>query len=344
MKIAYMPDTHFGIYDQATPTPEETADAAEHLMVECELAEQVGFDGLWFPERHSRTETFISSTTTLLAAAAARTKNVDLASTVIMPTFHHPVHLAEELANIDVISGGRLIFGAGVGYHEDYFRLFGVPFVKKGRRFEEVMKVMEGVWTQDKFSFEGEFFQFDNVCLTPKSFQRPRPPVWIGAFTEGRPIDRSLDYEGLISWAIALPHSLEQVKIKVEDLRERASKLGKEDWTFAMGLEGWIGDDEEWIRENHGHRWVRELGFYEDESLSGSTERKALEEMERFHVTLGSKQKWIDRLSELREVVAPDYIGIRTRGPNNAPHYYPSKQECLECIESLGEVVKELSK
>lgn len=344
MKIAYMPDTHFGIYDQSIPTPEETGEAAEHLLVECELAEQVGFDGLWFAERHSRPETFISSTTTLMAAAAARTKRVDLASTVMMPTFHHPVHLAEELANIDVISQGRLIFGAGVGYHEDYFRLFGVPSVQKGKRFEEVMKVMEGVWTQEQFSHDGEFFHFDDIRLTPKSYQRPRPPIWIGAFAEGTPIDRSLDYDGWISWAIALPHSLEHVKVKVEEMRERAAARGKESWTFAMGLEGWIGDDEGWVRENHGHRWVRELGFYEDESLTPSTERKALEEMERFHVTLGNKQKWVDRLSALREVVAPDYICIRTRGPNNAPHYYPSKQECLECIEGLGEVVQELSK
>ncbi len=88
---------------------------------------------------------------------------------------------------------------------------------------------------------------------------------------------------------------------------------------------------------------MRELGFYEDQNLSPTTERKALESMEQVALTFGNKQKWVDRLSALREVVNPDYICIRTRGPNNAPNYYPSKQECLECVERLGEVVKELA-
>ncbi|NNL85915.1 MAG: LLM class flavin-dependent oxidoreductase, partial [Myxococcales bacterium] len=180
MKIAYMPDTHFGVYDQPTPTSEEAADATEHLLKECELAERVGFDGLWFPERHARAETFFSSTEALMAAAAVRTSRVDLVPTVIQPTFHHPVHLAEQLAAVDLLSRGRLIFGAGVGYHEDYFRLFGVPSSAKGRRFEEVMEVIRGVWEEERFSFKGEFFEFDDVYLTPKPFQRPRPPIWIG--------------------------------------------------------------------------------------------------------------------------------------------------------------------
>ena len=73
MKIAFMPDTHFGEYDQAAPpTPVAVADAMEHCIAEAELAESVGFDGLWVPERHQRPETWWPNTVTLLAALAAR--------------------------------------------------------------------------------------------------------------------------------------------------------------------------------------------------------------------------------------------------------------------------------
>lgn len=338
MKIAYMPDTHFGTYDEPTPSPEATADASEHLMRECELAEEVGFDGLWFPERHARPETYHSSTVTLMAAAAARTKKVDLVSTVLMPTFHHPVHLAEQLANIDVLSRGRLTLGAGVGYHADYFRLFGVPEARKGKRFEEAMQVIDGVWTQERFSFKGEFYEFDDVYLSPKPYQRPRPKIWIGAFAE-KPIERSLDWDGWVWW---FPTTFEEMAVKVDEMREKADKRGKKDWTFATGLEGWIGDDEAKVQRDHGHRWVRERGFYEDMNLAPDTAREAQAEMERAALTLGTKQKWIDRLGAIREIVKPDYVGIRTRTPRNDPHHYPTKDDCLECIERLGEVVRAL--
>jgi alkanesulfonate monooxygenase SsuD/methylene tetrahydromethanopterin reductase-like flavin-dependent oxidoreductase (luciferase family) len=111
-----MPDTHFGPYDQTTPpTGPEVADAMDHCLAESEIAERVGFDGLWVPERHQRPETWWPNTITQMAAIAARTKKVDIACTVIQPTFHHPVHLAEQLAQIDCLSRGRLTFGAGVG-------------------------------------------------------------------------------------------------------------------------------------------------------------------------------------------------------------------------------------
>ena len=183
MKIAYMPDTHFGSYDQAKePKSSEVADAMQHCLDEAVLAERVGFDGIWVPERHQRKETWWPNTTSLLAALATCTDKVQIACTVMQPTFHHPIHLAETLAAVDNLSRGRLVFGAGVGYHEDYFRCFGVPFEERGARFEEVMDCIIGAWTEDEFNYQGKYFQFEGVKLTPKPFQRPRPPVWIGAF------------------------------------------------------------------------------------------------------------------------------------------------------------------
>ncbi len=339
MKIAYMPDTHFGTYGQPIPPSEEVADAAEHLLLEAETAERVGFDGLWLPERHARTETFFPSTVTLLAAIAARTKRVDLAPTVLMPTFHHPVHLAEQLAMIDHLSRGRLIFGAGMGYHADYFKLFGVPTARRAARFEECLKVIEGVWTQERFTFKGEFYEYDDILLTPKPYQRPRPPIWIGAFAD-KAIERALDWDGWVWW---FPPGIEATRERSHAMRERAAARGRKDWSFAIGLEGWIGDDEAQVRERHGHRWVREVGFYQDEGLSPEFAREGIARLERQFLILGPKQKWVDFLGEVRERIAPDYICFRTRGPRpEAGGYYPSKQECLECVEQLGEVVQAL--
>ncbi len=339
MKIAYMPDTHFGVFDQPIPPPDEVADAAEHLLVEAELAESVGFDGCWLPERHARTETFFPATITLLAALAARTKRVDLATTVMMPTFHHPVHLAEQLAMVDHLSRGRLIFGAGVGYHEDYFRLFGVPMEGRGRRFEETLAVIDGVWTKERFSFDGEFYQYDDVQLTPKPYQQPRPPIWIGAFNP-KAIERAVHWDGWVWW---FPPTLEECAQIVNDMREQADKNGRKNWSFAMGIEGWIDEDEARARDRHGHRWVRESSFYDGANLGTAKLHDIQAELESKFLTLGGRQKWLDHLGRLRDIVNPDYICIRTRTPKpEGDVYYPSKQECLECIEQLGGMLDQL--
>ncbi len=338
MKIAYMPDTHFGPYDQtAPPTGPEVADAMEHCIQEAEIAERVGFDGLWVPERHQRPETWWPNTITQLTALAARTKRVELACTVIQPTFHHPVHLAEQLAQIDCLSRGRLTFGAGVGYHQDYFRCFGVPYEKRGKRFEEVMDIIEACWTQETVNYHGEFFNYEGVKMTPKPYQQPRPPVWIGAFAD-KALERALRWDG---WCLWFPPEIKTLKPQVEAMREKADKLGKKNWQFTMGFEGWLGDETD-LREKHGHRWVREWGFYAEKGLSpDATPTNMLDTIENMFLCLGNRQKWLDRLGEIKEHINPDWICIRTRNPVNEGKYYPSRQESLEVVERFGEILNE---
>ena len=89
------------------------------------------------------------------------------------------------------------MFGAGVGYHEDYFRLFGVPTRRKNARFDEVMQVVEGAWANERFSHLGDFYQYDDILLTPKPYQQPRPPIWIGALFDNG-IERATNWDGWI--------------------------------------------------------------------------------------------------------------------------------------------------
>ena len=119
MRCAYMTDTHFGGYDQRLPTRIEVAAAGDDLPAEAQAAEEVGFDGLWLSERHAWSETYFPSIFTVASAMAARTTRIQSATAVLQPTYYHPIHLAEQLAQIDLLSKGRLVLGVGVGYHED---------------------------------------------------------------------------------------------------------------------------------------------------------------------------------------------------------------------------------
>jgi len=127
ISVGYLPDTHGGPYQQPEPSPQRSADFAIQLLQEAEQAAQSGFDALFVPERHARTECMFPSTLTLMTAFATRTERVKIGSYIIMPPLYNPVHLTEQAAMIDVLSRGRLIMGVRVGYQVDYFNHFGVP-------------------------------------------------------------------------------------------------------------------------------------------------------------------------------------------------------------------------
>ena len=97
LSFGYMPDTHGGPYQQPEPTPERSADFAEQLLLEAEQAERHGFDGVFIPERHARTECMFPSPLPLLAAIAARTKRVRIGTDILMPPLYNPVELAQSV-------------------------------------------------------------------------------------------------------------------------------------------------------------------------------------------------------------------------------------------------------
>ncbi|HTT77348.1 MAG TPA: LLM class flavin-dependent oxidoreductase, partial [Candidatus Binataceae bacterium] len=117
------------------------------------------------------------------AAIAARTKKIRIASGVLLMPFHNPVRLAEDIAVVDIISGGRLELGVGVGFKHEEFEGFGVPFKERGARTNQSLEIIRRLLSGETVTFKSEFFDFMNVKVTPEPIQKPHPPVWLGGFT-----------------------------------------------------------------------------------------------------------------------------------------------------------------
>src|SRR5258708_25251188 len=157
MKIGYMPDTHGGPYNQPEPTPEASAKFCDQLLNEGIVAEQAGFDGIFLPERHHRTETMLPPPLIMLAGYATRTTKIDLGTLVLQTPYYNPMHLAEDVAMIDLMSKGRVKLGVGLGYHPDYFRLFSAPYNERFSRFEESLEILRQAWSShERFSYHGK--------------------------------------------------------------------------------------------------------------------------------------------------------------------------------------------
>lgn len=167
-----------GLYVNLFASPHEPAGLRD-IVEQARLAEEVGFSWIVVGERHLHPPGYHEALTSL-TWLAAHTSRIGLASAGIIAPFYHPVYLAETLANLDVLSGGRLTAGFVLGYRPEEFAMFGVEQRDRVTRFEECLTLLTRLWTEDQVSFYGRHTRVDGVFLSPRPIQQPRPRLWNG--------------------------------------------------------------------------------------------------------------------------------------------------------------------
>ena len=116
----------------------------------------------------------------VLSYVAARTSKVMLGTSVLIMPYRNPIVTAKMVATLDQMSGGRAIAGVGAGWNEAEYDALGVPFLERGARTTEYLRLWHACWEQGPTTFHGRFFSFDNMHVNPKPVQQPHPPIWIG--------------------------------------------------------------------------------------------------------------------------------------------------------------------
>jgi alkanesulfonate monooxygenase SsuD/methylene tetrahydromethanopterin reductase-like flavin-dependent oxidoreductase (luciferase family) len=153
------------------------------MFRQIDFIERAGFDSIWLTEHHFVDDGYLAPIMPMLAAIASRTRRVALGTYVLLAPFYHPLRLAEDAAMIDVLSGGRLRLGIGMGYREEEFD--GLQVSKKTRlsRTLETIEILKRAWTGERFSFEGKHFKFHDVRVLPRPISRPYPELLWGGMT-----------------------------------------------------------------------------------------------------------------------------------------------------------------
>jgi alkanesulfonate monooxygenase SsuD/methylene tetrahydromethanopterin reductase-like flavin-dependent oxidoreductase (luciferase family) len=158
------------------------AERYRELIDEAVEADKLGFDTVWLAEIHFAPHFSIMPTPMMiLAAIAARTPRIRLGLAVNLIPLHHPIRLAEETAALDLLSGGRVEFGAGRGAFPLNYRGYQVDLQSSRERFEEGLEFVKQAWTQGRVSFRGKFLTAHEINVVPKPIQRPHPPIRIAA-------------------------------------------------------------------------------------------------------------------------------------------------------------------
>ena len=173
----------FGVFLPAYVLPGEPAPSAAFLADYARRAEDVGFDGVWvfdhlFDAPPSYRVVFMEPLTTLAIVVSA-TRRVTLGTGILILPLRDPVLTAKEVANLDATSGGRVVLGVGVGWAEKEFRALQIPKETRGRRMDEMLEIIKGLWTRETFGYDGRYFTIPEMRLDPRPVQKPRPPIWI---------------------------------------------------------------------------------------------------------------------------------------------------------------------
>jgi alkanesulfonate monooxygenase SsuD/methylene tetrahydromethanopterin reductase-like flavin-dependent oxidoreductase (luciferase family) len=145
-------------------------------------AESLGFHSVFVVEHHFTGAGQVSASLNLLSYLAARTSRIRLGTAVVVLPWHNPALLAEQVATLDLLSGGRVDLGVGRGYRESEFRGFAMPMGEAGARFDETMSFLRRAWTSEgRFSHLGPYWRFDDDVIEPRPAQTPHPPFWMAA-------------------------------------------------------------------------------------------------------------------------------------------------------------------
>lgn len=179
---------HYG-YIGINNGPISDADSVERVVV---AAEQLGYESIWTgehlllpdpcepPAPPVPPESNFVDTIASLAFAAGLTERIKLGSGILLIAQRDPIVLAKELAGIDVLSKGRLLFGLGAGYVPRQFEALGIPYKERGARTTEHIEVLRTLWTQEKPAFDGQFTKFSGIQSRPMPVQKPHPPIIVG--------------------------------------------------------------------------------------------------------------------------------------------------------------------
>jgi probable F420-dependent oxidoreductase len=203
----------------------------EAIVAAAKKAEEVGFDAVFVndhiivgADERSAAWTNVYDPFVAMSFVAAHTARIGVGVSVLIMPYRNPIATAKALATIDLMSGGRLTVGVGVGWNETEAVTLGVPFHERGARTNEYLRLWQACWAPGTVSFSGKFFSFTDMFVNPKPLQQPHPPIWIGG-TSDAALRRAARFAAI--WQ-PTPLPLAHLVERQAALRKACAALGRE--------------------------------------------------------------------------------------------------------------------
>lgn len=298
--------------------PEHGQDWTSFYADSFELIEQVdevGFDTVWISEHHFSPDGYCPSVLPMAAAVAARTRRVRIGSNVIVLPLHHPLRLAEDVAMVDALSGGRFDLGVGIGYRQEEFDTFGISLKERVSRLEEGIDLMRRAWTEPVVNHRGRHFVADGLTVRPQPVQQP-VPIWFGARAEV-----AVRRAGRLGDGFIISRGREQIRW----FREGAEEAGRDPDSLPLATNRivHVADSEEQAlreigegllyHENMYSQWFKSAATLDHEAEL--TDYQSVSELPTERYILGDPDTVTAKIEELREGYGFDELILWGRLP-----------------------------
>lgn len=306
------------------------------LVQQAVLADELGYDSAWLPQHYVSAPYASVQPGPLIGLLAGYTKRVRLGTGVFLLPFTHPVVLAEEMASLDWVTGGRLIFGAGMGYRADEFAAMGIPMKERVGRFTEGLELIRKLWTENSVSHKGKYFAVDDVTISLKPKQPSGPPVWIGGSVVAA-VRRAARIGDV--WVSSMNPTFEEVRGllgEFETAREgrppAAERPTMRECYIGATPESAVAD----VRDILYAKYSAYQSWGAASSQSTFDDRAGFEALMQRKFLVGDEATVAERLRWLRDEAGIDHLIVRVRWPGL------SEEQALNTMRRLADVAANL--
>lgn len=291
--------------------------------------EDLGYDLAWcghhrFSDRTAfggETATEPSAPLAMLAPLMARTRTMEFATNIMLVPAHHPLELAEQINTLQEMSNNRFVLGAGIGYKPNEFENVGWDFKNRARRMEECIAILRLALRGEEFSFEGRYFQLENVTVTPPPLPGRETRIWIGAVSEPAMQRAARIADG---WEASFADHMLDLADKVRRYRAMAAEHGRPA-TLALMRDVHVAPSRDRIDPTFLEKVIKvwqdygELGAMPDRDAESSEvvfggKEISLEEFAPHRAVVGTPDDCIRELASIRDLVDPEYLFITPTG------------------------------
>jgi probable F420-dependent oxidoreductase len=329
----------FGLYSSIASPPrgEHLERAIDEVVAEAQLAEACGFDSCFFGEHHQDRDGFLPSPLIVATAVAAQTRRLNVGTSVILLPLYHPVHVAEDVVTLDLVSKGRVILGVGIGYQPADFQAFGVAMEDRVTLFEESVEILRACWRGEPFSFRGKHYTLDDVQIRPRPYQRPSPPLWFGAS-----VAAAARRAGRLADAfVGTPSTtLESAARLVNTYEEAAREAGRSPQVVLM-RDAWVAHSRAEAERVYGPEVMAAYQYYWQNRLSEFRNIPAdapftLDTLAPDRLILGDAATCVQEFHRWRQATGADYFLLRLRHAHSGG---PPHDRIMDAIKLFGDKV-----
>jgi len=327
----------FGLELNTQYPPDDSAIAhMDENLDQVRVARDNGFDSVWAGHHYLSAPFQMFQPIPLLARLSVESGRMRIGTNIFLLTIHNPVYIAEQIATLDIITRGRFVFGAGLGYRPEEFESFGVPMKGRGARFAEILDVTKRLWQGDEVTFHGQHVRIDKARLMLRPVQKPHPPVWIAASGDAAVVRAAQMGD---AWLINPHAGLDTLERQMQLYRDTLTAAGR---PFPSELpifkELSIGETREKAlavaRPSLGQKYLSYAQWGLDKPMpSNENLNRAIDDLARDRFIIGTPDDCCAEIERYHRLLGVNHFILRLQWPG-FPH-----ADTLRAIEMVGKYV-----